>query len=326
MSSMAWVRRLRVNPLPCLASSAGVALGYFVKRDLLGEDPGPIGSLWERPEVERILKKQREDGSWKYPGRRRRAYENENYDLLQTYRMLGVLVEQYGLDRRHPAIRHAAGYLVLHQTAEGDIRGIFGAQYAPHYTAGIMELLIKAGYEEDSRIDRGFEWFLSNRQEDGGWAWPLRTANVRYEDAVGRLRPVQTDNSRPFSHALTGFVLRAFAAHPAYRKSAEARVAGQRLKTRFFKPDKYPDRRAVHYWTKFQFPFWWANILTALDSLSLIGFSSDDADIQNGLEWFVSNQEADGLWPTSRGKGKKAEAVRLWVGLAVCRVFKRFHS
>ena len=320
------MQRFSANPLPRLISSGSEALAYFVKRDLLDEEPGPIEALWGLPEVERVLAKQGQDGSWKYPSRGKSARENENYDLLQTYRMLGILVEQYGLSKRHRAIRNAAEYLFAHQTAEGDIRGIFGSQYAPHYTAAMMELLIKAGYDGDARIKKGFEWYLSSRQDDGGWAWPLRTANVSYHDAIEEPLPVQTDTSKPFSHALTGFVLRAFAAHPDYRQSAGARGAGELLKSRFFKPDKYSDRKAAHCWTKLQFPFWWANALTALDSLSWIGFSCDDVDIQKGLDWFKSEQEESGLWPTAYGKGKDAEAVKLWVGLAVCRVFKMFYG
>jgi hypothetical protein len=136
--------------------------------------------------------------------------------------------------------------------------------------------------------------------------------------------PISPDRSRPFSHLATGMVLRAFAAYPRYRQREEARIAGEQLKTRFFKPDKYNDRKTPQYWSKFQYPFWWSNILTALDSLSWLGFSADDADIQKGIDWFISNQEENGLWPTGYGKGKGAEKGKSWVGLAVCRVLKRF--
>ena len=321
-----WMVQLSTSPLPHLTASEDEALGCFVRRDLLDKRVEPIEALWELPEAKRLLDKQHQDGSWIYPERGKNAYENENYDLLQTYRVLGILVEQYGLNKQHPAMANAAEYLFSHQTAEGDIRGIFGSQYVPHYTAGMMEILIKAGYASDARIKKGFEWYLSTRQDDGGWAWPLRTAKVSYHDAIVEPHPVQTVRSRPFSHALSGFVLRAFAAHPDYRKSAEARVAGELLKSRFFKPDKYSDRRAVGYWFKLQYPFWWANILTALDSLSLVGFSSDDVDVRKGLDWFRANQEESGLWPTGYGKAKKAGVAQLWVGLAVCRVLKRFYG
>ena len=319
-----WVEQLSVDPLPVLSRSEGAALRYFMRRDLLDQDPGPVEPLWELEEPKKVLGKQQPDGSWKYPPRKN-ARKDEDFDLLQTYRELGKLVEQYGFDRRHPAIERAAEYLFSFQTLEGDILGIFGSQYAPHYTAGMMELLIKAGYGDDPRIDRGFDWYLGTRQEDGGWAWPLRTAKVSYYDAIEQPDPVQTVRSKPFAHALTGFILRAFAAHPERRTSTTAREAGTLMKSRFFKPDKYSDRRGAEYWTKFQFPFWWANLLTALDSLYWLGFPAADEDIQRGLDWFRANQELSGLWPTGYGKGGKTGAAERWVGLAICRVLKRYY-
>jgi hypothetical protein len=44
------------------------------------------------------------------------------------------------------------------------------------------------------------------------------------------------------------------------------------------------------------------------------------------LDWFIANQSADGLWETGYGSGSGAAAMRHWVGLAVCRVLKRFYE
>jgi hypothetical protein len=133
-------RKLRIDPIPTLISSDDEALEYFVRRDLLEEDPGPIEQLWELPEAGKILAKQQTDGSWKYPSPRKSGHETENYHLLETYRQLRFLIEQVGMDAKHPSITKAAEYVLSHQSKEGDIRGIFGAQYAPHYTAGLLEL------------------------------------------------------------------------------------------------------------------------------------------------------------------------------------------
>ena len=119
-------------------------------------------------------------------------------------------------------------------------------------------------------------------------------------------------------------ILRAFAAHPRHCQSQAARRAGELLKSRFFRADKYSDRKAPSYWLKLQYPFWWASLLTALDSLARLGFSADDAEVRGGLAWFVDNQEADGLWPSGYSKGRRALAMRPWVGLAVCRMLDRF--
>ena len=322
-----WREQFSVDPIPVLLAADDEALQFFVRRDLLGEELASVKTLWDQSEPVKILSKQQEEGCWKYPSRKK-ALPNENYNLLETYRMLRILVEQYGFDRRRPAIEDAASYVFAHQTEEGDIRGMFGTEYAPHYTAWLMELLIKAGYADDPHIKRGFEWFLAMRQDDGGWAWPIRTVGVDYYEAQTDPEPTQPDRSKPFSHVLTGGILRAFAVHPVYSRDEGALAAADLLKSRFFKADKYSDRRAVHYWTKFQYPFWWPNILTALNSLSLMGFPRDDGDVETGLTWFVDNQAAHGLWENGYtvSTQEKHRQAKLWIGLAVCRIFKRWYG
>lgn len=321
-----WLRQLKKDPLPSLIHSDNIALVFFARRDLLEEKVGSVKTLWKLPDVLKILRRQQEDGSWKYPGGDESIRSRTNYNQLETYRVLGILVEKYGFDKNHPSIRKAAEFLFSCQTKEGDFRGIYADQYTPNYSAGIMELLIKAGYENDRRIKRGFEWLLSIRQNDGGWAIPFRTTGKRLSVAFyeqDKLKTVKTDKTKPSAHLVTGIVLRAFAAHSKYRKVEEAKEAGEFLKSQFFKRDKYPDRDSISYWTKFMYPFWWTDILTSLDSLSLMGFKKKDPDIKKALYWFIKHQESNGMWKSGYGKAKDRDIHR-WVTLAVCRVFKRF--
>jgi len=57
------------------------------------------------------------------------------------------------------------------------------------------------------------------------------------------------------------------------------------------------------------------------------GFPKDDPDIQKGLDWFIRNQQPDGLWRLESGKDIKAKDTeeRLWLGLSVCRLLKRYY-
>ena len=138
-----------------------------------------------------------------------------------------------------------------------------------------MELLIKAGYGRDPRIARGLRWLLSIRQADGGWAIPFRTAVAgKLDAAFMRSKTLEPDRAKPFSHVITGVVLRAFAAGGNFRGSEEIRTAGRLLASRFFKPDNYVDRRTPEFWTGFSFPFWFTDLLSALDTLSRLGFSA----------------------------------------------------
>jgi hypothetical protein len=173
---------------------------------------------------------------------------------------------------------------------------------------------------------RGLDWLLSMRQEDGGWIVPAQAVPSRERgNAFWRAEPLGPDRSLPHAHLATGMALRALAAHPRYRHRRQALSAGEALKHRLLQADKHNSRRAKSYWLKFQFPFWWTSLVSALDTLSRLGFDAGDVDIERGLAWLHENQHADGLWPTRYDSGRKAPANRRWVGLAVCRVFKRYY-
>ena len=206
-----------------------------------------IASLWELNEVQRLLRKQKDNGAWPYCSARRSYLRAaDNYDQLETYRIVGELVEKFGITRDHSAMRQAADYLFSHQTNEGDFRGIYGTQYSPNYSAAIMELLINAGYAHDERIAQGFRWLLHIRQRDAGWAISLRTAGAKLDSLVMKGDTIQPDRSKPFFHLVTGVVVRAFAAHER-RRASSAAMPRTLLPSRFFRRDVYPDRSAAFF-------------------------------------------------------------------------------
>lgn len=321
-----WQKILRYDPLDYLMASQSDAIRLFTMRDLHSETAEDARSLWTLPEVVKITRRQKEDGSWVYPNAM--AYSErpyENYSYLETYRNLGLLVEMYGMNYEHHSICKAIKYLFSLQTKEGDFRGIYGTQHSPNYTAGIMELIIKAGYGKHPGIKRGFDWLLSMQQDDGGWAIPMRTLKAKLDRKILQSPPLAPDRSKPFSHLVTGVVLRAFAAHTEHRRSKEALHAGALLKGRFFLPDKYSDRGKPSYWTSVSFPFWFTDIASSLDSLSLMGFSSDDPDIKRALGWLIQNQRHDGSWELKLLRNNKQYDLKRWTSLAICRIFKRFY-
>ncbi|MGZ7107911.1 MAG: prenyltransferase/squalene oxidase repeat-containing protein [Methanobacterium sp.] len=319
-----WQKELNVDPIPELLKVENEAINYFTRRDLLGKNVGSIETLWKLPEVEKILRKQQSDGSWEYPGGNRRIRSQENYNQIETYRNLGYLVEKYGFNKKHETIKKAAEFFFRFQTEEGDFRGIYGTQYTTTYTPAIMELLIKAGYENDSHILKGFHWLLSLKQDDGGWAIPLRTAGKKL-DVLNGPELIQPDKSKPFSHLVTGMVLRAFAAHPEYQKSEIAKKAGELLTSRIFKNDKYSDRRGKNFWEKVSYPFWFTDIISVLDSLSYIGFSKDNSQIAEALKWLKNRQTENALFNINIVRGGDKD-LPYWICLAVSRLFKRYYG
>lgn len=319
-----WQNELKTNPVPKLLYLRNEAIKYFTLHDLCDRSAEYTQKLWKLPEVERILKKQQEDGSWKYPPGTK-VIERVDYDQYKTYLNLAELVEKYGLNRDHESITKAAEFLFQFQTEEGDFRGIYANQYSTTYSPAIMEILIKAGYEDDPRMTKGFDWLLSIRQDDGGWALPFRTVGKNLGEAWETPEPVQPDKSKPFSHMVTGVVLRAFAAHPKYRKSARAKKAGELLLTRFFTNDKYADRRSKDFWERLTFPFLYTDIISALDSLYFLGFNRTSPEIEGALKFIRDKQNEDGNFNLKITRGSDKD-LPYWICFAVCRLFKRYYN
>ena len=334
---MEWHKQFKYDPVKPLIESDNPAVFYFTQRGLLQRTvAAPSVSLWTLTAPQRILNRQEPDGWWKALGKDGDYYLNETFKLLQT------LVYQYEFNKNHPAIANGCEYLFARQTEEGDFPRFSGNQYAPYYTGIVMALLIKAGYTDDPRIEKGFQWLLEMRQNDGGWVigspgW-LGIPDFKWSDisAVTADKNAATlkafDKSQPFAHSGTGMVLRAFAAHPKYRKSPESLKAAHLLKSHFLKPDNYNSYKHPDNWIRFEYPFWWNNLAVALDTVSLIGIPPSDPDVRRALDWFIANQTEASLWKISYSKihksppNSRTEEERLWISLAICRIFQRYFS
>ena len=330
-----WVTQLKVNPVPALLSCGNNAVAYFARRDLMEETVEPIDSLWRLPEVQKVFQKQQADGSWKHKGTENVTYPSHHYPLVQTWKTYRELVEHYQVTKDHEGARRACEFLFTCQTPQGDIRGMLANQYATYYTGAILAILIKSGYQDDPRVIKGLDWLLSMRQDDGGWTIPMATYKLSQKE-IYRLtssfaEPLEPDRTKPFSHNWTDMALRAFAAHPTYRHNKAALKAAELLKSRFFQPDVYTSYQDPGYWVRFA--FWWPNLVTSLDSLSLMGFSKDDPEIKKALKWLAENQMPDSLWNLDYAKrngtpatSEKSKQERLWLTLTVARIIKRFYQ
>ncbi|MBI5533079.1 MAG: hypothetical protein HY898_10205 [Deltaproteobacteria bacterium] len=337
-----WKSQLNHDPVQPLLRGGFAAISLFARRDLLSEPAGAIEQLWDLPEVLRIVRKQRPDGSWKPAAGKQDKCPGVKYPLIETWRNLRHLVDQYELDHRHPAVHKACEYVLSCQTAEGDIRGILANQYAPYYTGALLYLLIKAGYGDDPRIERGMRWLLEVRQADGGWVigspgmlglGKLSAREMNDLTSNGKRETAKAfDPSQPFSAAGTGMALRAFAISPRYRKSPQASAAARLLKSKLLREDNWSSYQHPDNWVRFQFPFWWTQLVSALDTLSLMGWSAQDSDVRRGVDWLVAHQQPDGLWKTSYSRihkssgGAEKVELRQWITLAICRVLRRLSA
>lgn len=311
-----------------LLARGNLPILYWLKKDIL-EVPidREFRNLQKFAARIRILKAQRPDGGWsrrKYDGQPR---WEKSYYIVETLRN-ALRLYNYGCNLEDEGVKRVVKFLFSLQSSEGDFRGAYLNEYAPTYHALTLEILCFYGLDNDKKVQKGFRWIIRNKQNDGGWVIPYRTIDKkelksRYDvKAQSKLKPVKTDKTQPFSHLVTGMVLRAFAASPTWRKSKEARKAGELLLTRFFKADKYEDRRFSSFWGEITYPFWATDILSSLDSLSIIGFDVKSRKVQQGLKWLQHRQNKNGYWEA--GISKSSLGDQLWITLSVLRVLKRF--
>ena len=97
------------------------------------------------------------------------------------------------------------------------------------------------------------------------------------------------------------------------------------LNKKFNKKERYTDRKGEEYWQRFSCPFWWTDLLSALDSASLLGLNREEPGIEKALYWFLSRQGHTGLWDIKLLKDHYRDQA-YWIALAICRIIKRFYS
>lgn len=323
------IMKTRTNKaIEFLLARGNLPILYWLKKDIL-EVPidREYKNLQKFAARIRIFENQRPNGGWckkKYEGHPR--WENTYY-IVDTLRN-AIHLYNFGCSLEDEGIQKLTDFLFSTQTKEGDFRGAYLNEYAPTYHALTLEILCLFGLDDDPRVQKGFRWLLRNKQDEGGWVIPYRTINKaelrsRYTlQAQLKLAPVKPNKAMPFSHLVTGMVLRALTASPKWIKHRETKKTGKLLLSRFFKPDKYEDRHLAEYWEEITFPFWATDILSSMDSLSRLGFDAEDEKVQYAINWLLKKQSPDGYWKS--GLKKSTIEDHLWVTVSVMRVLKKF--
>ena len=220
---MTWIPLLLADPSPSLRS--------LVLRELLDRPPDDpevieLQTLQAgEPLVRELADLQTPQGYWEsarlpgnFPGG---VAHGTAYALMR----LGYL----GLDRDHPGVALAADYLFSLQQADGSWplvetyqaeEGEEEVAMMPLQTALPLAGLAACGYAADPRAEKGYEWLLAQRLDDGAWPTGLKAGDFRRVAGYRRL-----PHSRWGCRANTTAALRCLAYHPQRRRGQEARRA-----------------------------------------------------------------------------------------------------
>jgi len=67
-----------------------------------------------------------------------------------------------------------------------------------------------------------------------------------------------------------------------------------------------------------------ADVVSALDSLSLLGFREKDERVNSALDWLRDRQSDDGSFRLKLLRDSD-RSLDDWICLAICRMFRRFY-
>jgi hypothetical protein len=85
----------------------------------------------------------------------------------------------------------------------------------------------------------------------------------------------------------------------------------------------YPGRDTPDFWTHCAFPFWFTDIVSALDSLTQIGIGLEHPKARHAFEWLAASQKPDGPFLVRPVRSGVEDRNLPWVTLAACRALKR---
>ena len=227
-----WRARLASDPIPRLLREGSPSVLARIRRDLIDDSEAPgLEEVWGYPEVKALVKKMEKDGSFvaKAP---EKALGNADFaTALATLRGLDRLADlgvRAGGDDGVPAkkltkvpkeLAKSVDFLLSSQDGDGGLAAlaitdnpkVSAKLPALHFQGWAISALCRVGFENDERVEKGLQFLIERRQDDGGWAW----------------RGVRTDSAaRPSSHLITGMVLRAFAASTAFSLASVCAVMG----------------------------------------------------------------------------------------------------
>ncbi len=227
---------------------------------------GRKGWAWE------ILSLQEPSGQWP-------TYHDEPPNLyLPKYtstNFLLLILSELGMTRRDPRVARAAKLLLdrWSDPKEG-VWGEAGAETC--ITGNAVRMMVRFGFLEDARVQRGIDWLVSAQKSDGGWhCWRSRTGTLAAWEAMA-----------------------AFAVIPPGSRSAPVVRAIERGAEFFL------ERGLLHEADGSSYPPWWRlhypnhyyyDFLVGLDFLTALGYGSDRR-LRPALKWLERKRGRDGWW------------------------------
>jgi hypothetical protein len=345
-----WKSMLKGDPTEWLLEKDNPPVRYFTLTDILERpenDPEVRDAKHENMKtgvVPKILAEQRNGGYWKTP----ESFYTAKYK--GTVWQLVVLAELKA-EGKNEHIKKACEFILENsQDRESggfselgsETRGGLHDKVLPCLTGNMVWSLIRFGYMEDPRVQRGINWIVTYQRSDDGVeekleSWPYERQGHPHCWGYTRTRNIHT------CHMGVVKALKALAEISPDRRSKDVkntieRLAEYMLKHHIYERSHNLNRVSIPNWLKFGFPYLWqTDILEVLEILTKLGYN--DERMQEAVDLVVSKQDDQGRWKLeslpppqktfytnfSTNIEQKGSSSK-WITLNALRVLRRFYG
>ena len=323
-----WKSALKADPTDWLLEEADPSIRYWTLKDLLHKSESEPevcearGKISESKEVQMIFSKIDINGG--------PFWSRSNGDIYWgTFSTGGVLcfLAETGLTKEAPKIASLAEFVFEYQSEEGFFKlGPRGPGWWSCFTATVIGALLRFGYVDDEKVNKGVEWLFRTQRLDGGW---YCTKNAL------KGGPKEWLESCP--HAVLN-VLWAFMNAPELRSRRELIPAVEFLLRHWETKIPIPDVDRGRYgigsrfkWTRY--PLFEYHLLKYVCILSHYDYALKDKRLREAVDLLISKQDTQGRWAIDKPYtgweefefGKKGSPSK-WATLNALRVLKRLHN
>jgi hypothetical protein len=348
MKTVTWLERmsdwrsvLKEDPTEWLLGEDNPSVRYFTLTDVLDKSQSSLDvgesrkAIMQTGVVPKILAKQKSGGYWGKPGN---FYQSDGGKYRGTVWQLMILAE-LGADSKDPRVRNACEFIL--SNSQDRESGGFSCAHArastgggshnavlPCLTGNMVWSLIRLGYLDDARVQKGIEWITRYQRFDDGIEVPAKGWPYdRNKDCFGTHT----------CHMGVVKALKALAEIPESERSDRVKRTidngvEHMLKHHVHKRSHDLSRVSKPGWLRFGFPLMYqTDVLEILGILTKLGYR--DKRMQEAVDLVVSKQDSRGRWKMENTfndrfhvsieqKGKPSK----WITLNALRVLKGFYG
>jgi len=310
---------------------------YFTLTDILGKPSNNLevvetkNQIMKKGIVPKILSKQHHDGYWGIPTD---FYVRSKYKgTVWTF----MILAEHAADGKDKHIKNSCEFIFNNsqdKTTGGfayeSIKSGGGApgKVIPCLTGNMIWSLIRFGYLDDSRVQKGIEWITKYQRFDDGLQylpddWPYKSLKACFSKHSCHMGVVKS--------------LKALAEIPEKQRNTDVKKTINKaveylLIHHIYKRSHDLSKKSKPGWLRLGFPLMYqTDILEILDILTRLNVK--DERMQDSIDIVESKQDKQGRWileNTYNGrfitnieqKGKQSK----WITLKAIRVLKRYYS